>query len=91
MVGPHFAEAKYLKARIRLFEDRKISAADLARDVHFVAREMFDPEDGPLRRALEMLGNKIAVIGERGRADQSHSAVLSLVDEIQSELVDRGY
>jgi hypothetical protein len=32
-----------------------------------------------------------SVIGERGRADQLHSADLSLVDEIQSEPVNRGY
>lgn len=88
---PHSAEVAHLKKRIREFEDKKISAADLSRDVYFVAREMFDPEDGPLRRALEGLGNKIAVIGERGRAQQSHSELLDLVDQIQGELIDHGY
>jgi hypothetical protein len=84
-------EIKTLKSKIRLFEDRKISAADLAREIYHVAREIYDPEEAGLRRALETIGNKIAVIGERGRAQQSHSEVLELVDQIQSELIDQGY
>jgi hypothetical protein len=84
-------EIKILKSKIRLFEDRKISAADLAREIYHVAREIHDPDEANLRRALEMIGNKIAVIGERGKAQQNHSEVLELVDQIQNELIDQGY
>lgn len=84
-------EIKTLKSKIRLFEDRKISAADLAREIYHVAREIYDPGEAGLRRSLEIIGNKIAVIGERGRAQQNHSEVLELVDQIQSELIDQGY
>jgi|GEM_PF-5481481 len=91
MVRAHPSEIKYLKSKIRLFEDRKISAADLSREVYYVAREIFDPDEANLRRTLEVIGNKIAVIGERGRGLQSHSEVLELVDQIQSELIDQGY
>lgn len=84
MAGAHPDNVKYLKNKIRLFEDKKISAHALSKEVYYVAREIFDPEESGLRRALETLGNRIA-------AAETYSTVLDLVDEIQSELIDQGY
>ena len=89
MAQSHTSEIQFLKNRIRDFEDRKISGADLSRDVYFVAREIFDPDEANLRRALEKIGNRIAVLSERGGGH--YAEILTMVDEIQAELVDTGY
>lgn len=91
MAGSHENEVLSLKNRIRDFEDRKISGADLSREVLHVAREIFDPEETNLKRALQILGNKIMSISERGQASGSHAKVLELVDQIQNELNEQGY
>lgn len=80
-----------LKFSIQEFEDRKITGADLSRRIFNAARDLHEQEDSGLRRSLEGIGNKISVITERGRAQQSYRQVLDLVDEICSALVERGY
>lgn len=80
-----------LRSRIREFEDRKITGADLSREVFFVAREVHDADEAALRRALEIMGNKMAVLVERGTANQTHREILEVVDDIESELVEWGY
>ena len=82
---------KILRMRIREFEDRKISAADLAREVFFIAREITDDRESGLRRALERHGNRILSLNERSLGAQVHSEVLEVVDEIVNELVHFGY
>ena len=82
---------KRLRSRIREFEDRKISGADLSREIYFVAKEVAETGEAPLRRALEGLGNKVAVLVERGLVETVHPEILQVVDEVESELVDWGY
>ncbi len=91
MSGAHPDQVSYLKNKIRLFEDKKISGFDLSKEVYFVARELFDPAESSLRRSLEVLGNRIAVAAERGSAGATYAQILDLVDQIQSELIDQGY
>ena len=80
-----------LRKRIREFEDRKISPADLAREVQVLAREINDDRESGLRRTLERLGNRINVLAERGLSTNVHRDVLEVVDELVNELVDFGY
>jgi len=80
-----------LRIRIREFEDRKITGADLSREIFFVAREVADADEAPLRRAMEGLGNKVAGLVEQGLVTSSHPKILEVVDELESELVEWGY
>lgn len=82
---------KRLRSRIREFEDRKITGADLSREIYYVAREIADADEAQLRRALEGIGNRIAVLVEQGRSMQVHPKILEAVDQIESELIDFGY
>ena len=91
MAGAHPEQVNYLKNKIRLFEDKKISAQDLSKEVYYVARELFDPAETNLRRNLETIGNRIAVAAERGGLRTSHTQILDLIDQLQSELIDQGY
>ena len=87
----HSGLSKLLRKRIREFEDRKISAADLAREVHFAAREIKDGREAGLRRALERHGNRINALNERGLGSHITREVLEVIDELMNELVDFGY
>ncbi len=84
MAGTHADIVKYLKSKIQLFEDKKISRHDLAKEMFYVAREIFDPEDAPLRQSLVRLANRLS-------ATEDYPKALALVDEVQSELIDQGY
>lgn len=50
MAGLHPEQVNYLKNKLRLFEDKKISGHDLSKEIHYVARELFDPSEATLRR-----------------------------------------
>jgi hypothetical protein len=91
MAGAHPEQVNYLKGKIRLFEDDKISAQDLSKEVYFVARELFDPAETIFRRNLETLGNRIAVAAERDKMRTSRTQIMDLVDQLHSELIEQGY
>ena len=79
-----------LRKYIREFEDRKITSAVLSRQIFHAAREVDGLAEAPLRRALEMLGNRIMALAEERIAGPSPAA-LKIVDEVESHLVDWGY
>lgn len=80
-----------LRAKIREFEDRKISGAQLSREIFHAAREIPGEEDGQLRRTLEFSGNRVMSLSERSLAQPVHQQILDVVDHIEAELVERGY
>jgi hypothetical protein len=82
---------QHLRSHIRKFEDRKITAADLSREIYYVAREVNAESEAPLRRSLEFLANRVSVLVEQSRVEQVHDQILNTVDEIESELGDWGY
>lgn len=79
---------KKLKSRIRDFEDRRISMADLGREVFHTAREIQADDDANLRRALERLANRLTVLSEESRSSNARSQAIELVDELNSHLID---
>ena len=80
-----------LRARIRAFEDRKISAADVSREVYHFAREVNGEDQGQFRRSLEMLGNRIMVLDERSRTESVREDILTVIEELESELREWGH
>jgi hypothetical protein len=80
-----------LRRYIREFEDRKISAAILSREIHYAARELADPSEATLRRSLEQHGNRVLGLVELSITEPVHPRVLKVVDELESELVRWGY
>lgn len=82
---------KKLRSRIREFEDRKISGADLGREIFHVAREVDGIEESGLRRSLEGFGNRVIVLAEQGLTTQVHPKILEVVDQVESELTHWGY
>jgi len=82
---------KQFRSRIRAYEDRKITGADLSREIFHVAREVNGEEEAILRRSLEGLANRVVVLVERGLVDDVRSEILEVLDEIESELGEWGY
>lgn len=82
---------QHLRSHIRKFEDRKVTAAVLGREIFYVAREIDASTEAPLRQALEFLGNRVTSLAEQSRVDSVHDQILQAVDEIESELSDWGY
>jgi hypothetical protein len=82
---------KRLRSRIREFEDKKISGGDLGREIFHVAREVADPSEASLRRSLEAMGNRVTSLSEQSLTEYVHPRILSVVDELESELVLWGY
>lgn len=80
-----------LRSRIREFEDRKISGADLGREIFHVAREVDAIEESGLRRSLEGFGNRVTVLAEQGLTASVHPRILEVVDQVEAELVHWGY
>ena len=83
--------SKRLRIKIREFEDSRISAAALSREIFHVAREVGDPSEAPLRRSLEMLGNRVSSLVEESLTERVHPKILKVVDDLESELVRWGY
>ncbi len=82
--------ARDLRKYIREFEDRKITGAILCREIFHAACEVNGETEAPLRRALEMLGNRIMALAEERKTGPSPAA-LKIVDEVESHLIDWGY
>lgn len=85
------AQAKRLRTRIREFEDRKISSADLGREIFSAAREVVNPSELRLRQTLEKLGNRVTVLSEQALMSSVRSEVLAAADEVNAELAEFGY
>ena len=83
--------SRQLRTRIRDFEDRKITAAELSREIFFAAREVSAPSEANLRQRLEILGNRVSSLVEESLTDHVHPKILKVVDDIESELVRWGY
>jgi hypothetical protein len=77
-----------VRARIREFEDRKITASQLQRDMIHAAREIADSDEGSLRRLVERTGMRVGNLTEIGH---THSDFLKIVDDFEAELVEMGY
>lgn len=90
MTGLNGNLARRLRARIREFEDRKITGADLSREIYLVAREIESESESVLRRKLEQLGNQVAAVVEQDFVTHSPK-ILKVVDQLESELVEWGY
>jgi hypothetical protein len=85
------AQAKALRKKVRDFEDRKISAADLGRAIFFVAREVDSSTELRLRQSLEKLGNQVRSLAEQSLTSSVHADVLALADDVSAELAEFGY
>ncbi len=79
------------RSYIRDFEDRRITAADLSREIFHVAREVADPSEAPLRRRLETLANRANNLVEGSLSEPVHAKILQVVDDIEYELTRWGY
>lgn len=80
-----------LKAKVRDFEDRKISMADLSREVFHAAREIQADGSAELRRSLERIGNRLMSLSEGGLSGEGRRKAIELVDELNDYLIDAGY
>ena len=87
-MGLYKDQIKKVRARIREFEDRKISASQLQRDIIHTAREIADSDEASLRRLVERTGMRVGNLAERGHM---HSDFLKLVDDFEAQLVEMGY
>lgn len=79
-----------LRTSIRKFEDRKITAAHLGREVLHAAHSIHDPTQARLRQVLARLGNRFVALAERSLHDDVADEVRSAVDDLHAELVDLG-
>lgn len=80
-------DVQKLRAQMRAFEEKKISAAALGRSVFHAARQMHDPREASLRQTLERLGNRLTVLAERSLHDDVQNELRSIVDDLHAELV----
>lgn len=85
------AHVKNLRKIMRDFEDRKISSAQLGREIFVVAREVDSATQARLRQNLEKLGNQVTSLAERSLTSSVHAEVLALADELSAELAEFGY
>lgn len=88
-MGLYKEQINKVRARIREFEDRKITASQLHRDIIHTAREIIDNDESALRRLVERIGMRVGVLAEGSH--HTHSEFLKVVDEFEANLVERGY
>lgn len=89
-MGLYKEQINHVRERIREFEDRKITAAQLQRDIIHAAREIADNEEASLRRLVERTGMRVGNLSEPGRS-HAHAEFLKIVDEFEANLVEMGY
>jgi len=77
-----------LRTTIRKFEDRKITPAQLGREVLHAANSIHDPSRARLRQTLARLGNRCVSLAERGLHDDVAHELRAVVDDLVAELVD---
>lgn len=79
-----------LKAKIRDFEDRRIGPGELAKEIFHAAKVIQAEDNAELRRSIERLGNRMAILAEEGRTISAREKAIELVDELNGRLVDAG-
>lgn len=89
-MGLYKEQINHVRARIREFEERKITASQLQRDIIHAAREIADNDEASLRRLVERTGMRVGNLSEPGRF-HAHSEFLKIVDEFEAYLVEMGY
>lgn len=81
-------EITALRTSIRKFEDRKITVAQLGRDVMHAAHQIREGEYSPIRMALVRLANRLIGLAERSLHDDVNDEIRGYIDELHEQLVD---
>lgn len=86
--GGAVKDLKRLRASILKYEDRKMTAAQLGRDILHVAGSIHDPTQARLRQTLSRLGQRFVALSERAMQDDVQSDLRATIDDLHDELLD---
>ena len=81
-------DIKRLRSVVQKFEDRKITVAQLGREVLHVANGLQDGRQSALRMALVRLGYRFTSLAERSLRDDVQDEVRGWVDDLVEQIID---